>query len=70
VGILHPRTHGLLTHLPFVAIAVAWLGLGLLVDGLVRLRRPVAFETLVRVFVIAKPTVPMLAHDLGLSSEG
>ena len=51
-GILHPRAHGLMDLLPFVALG--WLGLGAIAAGVLRIRRPASFETLGRVFAPAE----------------
>jgi amino acid transporter len=51
-GILHPRTHRLMDLLPFAALG--WLGLGVVVAGVLRRRRPGSFETLGRVFAPAE----------------
>ena len=50
-GILHPRAHGLMDLLPFVALG--WLCLGAIAAGVLRIRRPGRFETLGRVFAPA-----------------
>ena len=50
-GILHPRTHTVNDLLPFAALG--WLCAGAIVAGVVRARRPAAFETLGRVFAAA-----------------
>ena len=47
-GIVHPRNHGLMDLLPFVALA--WLGLGVVAFAILRSRRPASFEALGRVF--------------------
>jgi amino acid transporter len=51
-GVLHPRTHGLVDLLPFVALG--WLLLGAIAAGVLRTRRPAGFETLDRVFAPPK----------------
>ncbi len=48
-GILHPRAHGLVDLLPFVALG--WLFLGAIAAGVLRARRPMSFEALGRVFM-------------------
>lgn len=61
-GIFHPRTDTLVDFLPFVSLA--WLCLGALAAGVIRLRRPTTFETLGRVFmpVEAEHAVPGVAN--------
>ncbi len=51
-GILHPRTHGLMGLLPFVALG--WLCLGAIGAAVLRRRQPASFETLGRVFAPAE----------------
>ena len=50
-GILHPRAHRLTDLLPFAALG--WLGLGAVVAGVLRARRPARLEALGRVFLPA-----------------
>jgi hypothetical protein len=47
-GILRPQGHRLMDLLPFVALG--WLGLGIIVAGVLRARRPTSFEALGKVF--------------------
>ena len=51
-GILHPHAHRLMDLLPFVALG--WLGLGAIVAGVLRARRPTSFEALGNVFTSPK----------------
>ena len=51
-GILHPQAHRLMDLLPFVALG--WLGLGTIVAGVLRARRPASFEALGKVFTSRK----------------
>jgi amino acid transporter len=50
-GILHPRGRTLMDLLPFTALG--WLGLGVIVAGVLRARRPVSFQAIGRVFTPA-----------------
>ena len=47
-GILHPHAHRLMDLLPFAALG--WLGLGAVVAGVLRARRPTSFDALGNVF--------------------
>ena len=51
-GILHPRARRLVDLLPFVALG--WLGLGAIVAGVLRTRRPASFEAMGNVFTPRK----------------
>jgi amino acid transporter len=51
-GILHPRTHMLVSLLPFAALG--WLCLGAVAVGVLLARRPASLETLGRVFAPAE----------------
>jgi hypothetical protein len=52
-GILHPRAHTLMDLLPFTALG--WLCAGVIVAGVLRARRPVAFDRLGSVFTPPLP---------------
>ncbi len=58
-GILHPRARTVADLLPFAALG--WLGLGAIAAGVLRARRPAAFETLGRVFMPATDSQGALA---------
>ncbi len=58
-GILHPHARTVADLLPFVALG--WLGLGAIAAGVLRARRPSAFETLGRVFMPATDSQGALA---------
>ena len=65
-GILHPRGRALMDLLPFTALG--WLGLGFIVAGVLRARRPARFEALGRVFLPADDN-HRLPRDLNGASE-
>ena len=58
-GILHPHARALADLLPFAALG--WLGLGAIAAGVLRARRPAAFEALGRVFMPATDSQGALA---------